>query len=249
MRVDDPPTALLTCNDLSTIGTLRGLRGLGLRVPGDVSLVGFDDVIGGDLLDPPLTVIQQPVFEIGCRAIDVLIQRIADPAGPRIDIALPTRLVVRPRPHPAVGRPAWRCSTEELRLIDRGGGLGRHRRDRTRSHGRRNQPAMGPIQRRPNSMSLIKRKPLLALPILALVASACGTSTASSSPSQAATAAASPSASAARMPAPVPARRPRPAHPAARQPRTSAASLSTSSRSRDRRSPSHCSATRSSGSR
>ena len=95
MRVDDPPTALLTCNDLSTIGTLRGLRGLGLRVPGDVSLVGFDDVIGGDLLDPPLTVIQQPVFEIGCRAIDVLIQRIADAAGPRIDIALPTRLVVR----------------------------------------------------------------------------------------------------------------------------------------------------------
>ena len=44
----------------------------GCRVPADVSLVGFDDVIGGDLIDPPLTVIQQPVFDIGRRAIDVL---------------------------------------------------------------------------------------------------------------------------------------------------------------------------------
>jgi len=95
MRLADPPTAIIGCNDLTTIGAMRGLRELGLRIPEDVSLIGFDDVIGGDLMDPPLTVIQQPVFEIGCRAVDVLIARIDDPMAPRIDVALPTRLVVR----------------------------------------------------------------------------------------------------------------------------------------------------------
>jgi DNA-binding LacI/PurR family transcriptional regulator len=103
MRIADPPTAIVTCNDLATIGTIRGLRELGLRIPADVSVLGFDDVIGGDLMDPPLTVIRQPVFEIGCRAIDLLVHRVRSRGGPITDIALPTTLVVRASTAPPRG--------------------------------------------------------------------------------------------------------------------------------------------------
>ena len=85
----------MTINDLSSIGTLGGLRDLGLTVPDDVSLVGFDDVVGAELFDPPLTVIVQPVYDIGRRAIDVLLRRIAEPDRPLEDVTLPARLVER----------------------------------------------------------------------------------------------------------------------------------------------------------
>jgi DNA-binding LacI/PurR family transcriptional regulator len=95
MSVERPPTALVTINDLSTIGTLHGLRDLGLRVPDDVSVVGFDDPVGGDLFDPPLTTVAQPVFTIGRQAVELLARRAAQPEAPPEELLLPTRLVVR----------------------------------------------------------------------------------------------------------------------------------------------------------
>ena len=95
MGVELPPTAVVTINDLSTIGTLHGLRELGLRVPRDVSLVGFDDMVGADLFDPPLTTIAQPAFDIGRRAVGLLARRAAEPGAPTEDVVLPTRLVIR----------------------------------------------------------------------------------------------------------------------------------------------------------
>ena len=104
MGLARPPTAVLTINDLSTIGTLRGFRDLGLRIPDDISIIGFDDVIGADLFDPPLTVITQPVFDIGQRAIELLVRRAAIPEAPLEEVVLEARLMLRGSTAPARSR-------------------------------------------------------------------------------------------------------------------------------------------------
>lgn len=95
LRRQDRPTAVLCFNDLSTLGALHGIRDAGLRVPRDVSLLGFDELPGADLIDPPLTVIAQPVFDIGRSAIELLARRVSDPDVPVEELVLPTRLVMR----------------------------------------------------------------------------------------------------------------------------------------------------------
>lgn len=95
MGVDRPPTALVTMNDLSSIGAMHGLRHAGLAVPADVSLIGVDDLPGADLFAPPLTAIAQPVFAIGRRAIEMLARRVAAPGAPAEEVVLPMELVIR----------------------------------------------------------------------------------------------------------------------------------------------------------
>ena len=95
MRLDRPPTAIVTTNDLSTIGTLHALRAVGIRVPDDVSVIGFDDMVGADLFDPPLTTITQPVFDIGRRAIELLVRRTGAPGAAPEELVLEPRLVLR----------------------------------------------------------------------------------------------------------------------------------------------------------
>jgi LacI family transcriptional regulator len=95
MARPDPPTAIVTSNDLSTIGTLQALRALAVRVPKDVSVIGFDDVLGAELYDPPLTVIAQPVYDIGQRAIELLARRVASPDTAYEEVVFDTRLIHR----------------------------------------------------------------------------------------------------------------------------------------------------------
>lgn len=110
MSLPNRATAIVTINDLSTIGTLLALRSLGLRVPDDVSVIGFDDVLGAELYDPPLTVIAQPVYDIGQRAIELLAHRVANPEAPFEEVAFETRLIVRESTAPA----RVRGSSEEV---------------------------------------------------------------------------------------------------------------------------------------
>ena len=92
---DRPPTALVTGNNLATIGAMSAIRALKLRIPGDLSLVGFDDFEWADLFEPRLTLVAQPVAEIGQRATELLIERIAAPEGARRTLRLKTSLVER----------------------------------------------------------------------------------------------------------------------------------------------------------
>jgi LacI family transcriptional regulator len=78
LELDDPPTALVSGNNFMTIGILRALAERSLRVPLDVALVGFDDFEWADLLAPRLTVIAQPVAEIGAQAVELLLSRLED---------------------------------------------------------------------------------------------------------------------------------------------------------------------------
>jgi LacI family transcriptional regulator len=88
------PTALLAANDLMAVGCLRHALALGLDVPGELGIVGYDDVPLASLVTPPLTTIRQPAREMGRRAARLLLDRIAGRAvGDTVDLA--AELVVR----------------------------------------------------------------------------------------------------------------------------------------------------------
>lgn len=88
---DSAPTAILAMSDRIAIEALEWLRERGLRVPEDVSVVGFDGVPEAALSRPPLTTIEQPIAEIGRRAV----QAILDDGGPAHRQMLDLKLVVR----------------------------------------------------------------------------------------------------------------------------------------------------------
>lgn len=88
------PTALLVTSDRLALGVMETARELGLSVPGDLSVAGFDDIPDAERADPPLTTVYQPHTEKGLRAGQLLIAQLRgeEPSGKQI---LPTRLVVR----------------------------------------------------------------------------------------------------------------------------------------------------------
>jgi LacI family transcriptional regulator len=90
----DRPTAVFAANDLSAIATMTAARGLGLTLPEDLSVIGFDNVPESALASPPLTTIMQPLQQMGAEALLLLVDLIA---GVERDphVRLPTELVVR----------------------------------------------------------------------------------------------------------------------------------------------------------
>lgn len=92
------PTALVSCNDLMAMGALRALARLGLRVPQDVSLIGFDNIGLTTVAQPPLTTIEVAPRKLGIIALEALRQMSRHPAGVPMkgkEYRLPCRLVVR----------------------------------------------------------------------------------------------------------------------------------------------------------
>jgi DNA-binding LacI/PurR family transcriptional regulator len=74
-------SAVFAFNDLSAMGAIVALREAGIEVPGQVSVLGFDDVAGAATNNPPLTTVRQPLQEMGRAAATVLLQRIRHPKG------------------------------------------------------------------------------------------------------------------------------------------------------------------------
>jgi LacI family transcriptional regulator len=97
LAVPHRPTAVLAANDLTAIGALQAVKEIGLRVPADISLIGLDDVNLTVLVDPPLTTVALPRFEIGKNAMTILLDRLENPSARRETIkhVFSTRLVVR----------------------------------------------------------------------------------------------------------------------------------------------------------
>ncbi|GBC99801.1 HTH-type transcriptional regulator DegA [bacterium HR17] len=88
-------TALFCYNDRLAGIAIKCLRRMGLRVPDDISVVGFDDAPYAELLDPPLTTVQQPFDQLGALAAQLLQERLSAPLEPPKVLVLPCRLVVR----------------------------------------------------------------------------------------------------------------------------------------------------------
>ncbi len=87
-------TAILCGNDKMAIGALQYLDQAGIRVPQDISIVGFDDIQHAAFVKPPLTTVHLPLYEVGVLACEKLINRIHGQRE-QVQAVLPTHLVVR----------------------------------------------------------------------------------------------------------------------------------------------------------
>jgi DNA-binding LacI/PurR family transcriptional regulator len=104
----DDVTAIFASNDHMALGVIRAMHEAGRGIPGDVSVVGFDDVSESGYFFPPLTTIHQDFEEIGRRCVSLLLDQIHNPGAqtPKSLITVPPRLVVRASSGPPPARKA-----------------------------------------------------------------------------------------------------------------------------------------------
>lgn len=95
LDLSDPPTAIFASNDVMAMGAMDAVRHRGLRVPDDVSIVGFDNVPQSAAVFPSLTTVQQPLEQMGRVATQMLLVILEQPAKETGRIELPTELIVR----------------------------------------------------------------------------------------------------------------------------------------------------------
>jgi LacI family transcriptional regulator len=100
----DRPTAIFASSDNAAFGVLRCAREAGMAVPGELSVVGFDDIPEASYVSPPLTTVRQPLREMGRVAVRRLMSLLDDPRQPPAQIVLETELVLRGSTAPPPGR-------------------------------------------------------------------------------------------------------------------------------------------------
>ncbi len=91
----DPPTAIFAFNDSMAIGAMQAAAALGLRVPADLSVVGFDDTMEAELAVPALTTVRQPLAELGRTAVSLLLRQLDNRRLEPLRVELETRLIPR----------------------------------------------------------------------------------------------------------------------------------------------------------
>jgi len=95
LATKEPFTAIVAFNDISAMGSIRALKDFNLRVPEDVSVIGFDDIRAAAFTLPRLTTINQPLEEIGRVATQSLLNRIHNTIPPRDEITVEPELIIR----------------------------------------------------------------------------------------------------------------------------------------------------------
>lgn len=85
------PTGIVAFNDMHALGACAAVRDLGLSVPGDISVVGIDDILLGSLFQPALTTVHQPTDLLGAAAVDLLARRLRDDAD-----TAPSHIILQP---------------------------------------------------------------------------------------------------------------------------------------------------------
>lgn len=95
MALPQPPTALFTSDSLVALQVVRTLRELSLTIPGDVSMVTFDDSDWTSIVTPAMTVVSQPIYDIGVEATRLLVGRIEGASGAGQDRVFPATLIER----------------------------------------------------------------------------------------------------------------------------------------------------------
>lgn len=89
------PDAVFAASDMMAMGALRAIREVGLTVPGDIALVGYDDMVPTPVVEPPLTTVRQPIRRMGTQAVEMLIDILHNGLTPPRRLVLPTELVIR----------------------------------------------------------------------------------------------------------------------------------------------------------
>jgi LacI family transcriptional regulator len=95
MRLSSSPTAVVAANDLVAIGAIAALKRIGKQVPGDMSVAGYDNIHMSELVDPALTTISQPTYEMGKQAMEAVLAQIRVPGTAGKVIQLEKPLIVR----------------------------------------------------------------------------------------------------------------------------------------------------------
>ena len=95
LALEPRPTAIFAANDVMALAAMATVESLGLAVPDDVSVVGFDNVPESALATPALTTVEQPIRRMGVEAVRILMALFDEPARAPERVVLPTRLVVR----------------------------------------------------------------------------------------------------------------------------------------------------------
>ncbi len=90
-----PPTAIFALTDVTAVGVMHAVAEMGLKIPDDVSVMGYDDLPIASYTIPPLTTIAQPLIEMGEKAVELLFKQIDDPDLAPEKAVLPTRLILR----------------------------------------------------------------------------------------------------------------------------------------------------------
>ncbi len=96
LKQERRPEAIFAGNNFIAVGALHAIRELGLRIPADVALAGFDDIPQGSLISPALTVVSQPAYDMGVAAAEALIARVSGRyRGKAREIVLATDIIIR----------------------------------------------------------------------------------------------------------------------------------------------------------
>jgi DNA-binding LacI/PurR family transcriptional regulator len=95
MSLKRPPTALVVADDLMALGVLNTLDEMGIKVPDEISIISFNNVLLAEMSKPPLTSVDIGIFELGFEAAKSLMQKIENPKEPIKRIIIPYELVIR----------------------------------------------------------------------------------------------------------------------------------------------------------
>ena len=95
LQLEDRPTAIVASNDQMAFGVIQAARQSGLEIPFDLSITGFDDIAMASTVNPPLTTVRQPMYQIGQLALDMLIKRMTGETIRQPRVRLDTELVIR----------------------------------------------------------------------------------------------------------------------------------------------------------
>lgn len=95
LHLSVPPTAIFASTEFLAIGAIQAARELKIKVPQDLSIIGFDDTVLSTICDPPLTTIAQPIYEMSKKVVELLIEEIEDSKETKQRIVLSPKLVVR----------------------------------------------------------------------------------------------------------------------------------------------------------
>ncbi|WP_054637419.1 LacI family DNA-binding transcriptional regulator [Thalassobacillus sp. C254] len=95
MSLSEPPTALVVSDDIMTFGVLRMLSDMGVKVPEELSIISFNNVMISKLSSPPMTTVDIHIYDIGHKACHHLIEKLKDPSLPNKKVIIPHRLVKR----------------------------------------------------------------------------------------------------------------------------------------------------------
>jgi LacI family transcriptional regulator len=95
LALPDIPTAVFVGSNLMTLGALQAIHESKLNIPNDISVIGFDDMPWATSLNPPLTAVAQPAYQVGLTAARLLLERVRNPDRQPHRVVLETALTVR----------------------------------------------------------------------------------------------------------------------------------------------------------